>query len=207
MTININREELAWAAGFFDGEGTTGTYGSRVAQLNLSLPQKNRAPLDRFRIAINDLGSIYQTSTTGMWQWRSNSFEHGQAVLAMLWPFLCDIKKAQAAAALIKYHQYKVRRNHKRRSINEILASDNATERLSATVPNWVVNAGYELLAEAHIRQSPANLIRFAIGRSIGIPEDWLPNFAEPNRGPKPEYLQAKIDDFLASIDTEEVDA
>lgn len=105
----VNREELAWAAGFFDGEGTIGvcTPPSKPARhLQVRASQANRIPLDRLRRAVLDCGKVYgpysngPLSTQPIFQYQAASFEHAQATIAMLWPFLCEPKRAQAEKAL-----------------------------------------------------------------------------------------------------------
>ena len=89
--------ELAWCAGFFDGEGTTsflrkGTWiGPRV-----SVAQNSEATLERFRQAVG-IGKIYaHTTRPGMYQWTCQRKEDVNTVLNMLWPFLSEQKKEQA---------------------------------------------------------------------------------------------------------------
>jgi hypothetical protein len=58
MPFEPNREELAWAAGFFDGEGSfswtmPAAFGWAV------INQTNRASLERFKRAVAGLGKIY----------------------------------------------------------------------------------------------------------------------------------------------------
>ena len=107
--MQINREELAWAAGFFDGEGWVGVsnnYKDRC-YLRLAIGQTQLQPLQRFQKAIGGLGRLGRSVNTsckhGSW-WKVNvsSFEHVQAVGAMLWPFLCEPKRVQFAEALSK---------------------------------------------------------------------------------------------------------
>ena len=116
--ILINREELAWAAGFFDGEGTTRakpsqyTRGDKVrgVSLGLTVPQSERSVLERFNKATLNLGQIYgpyhtkagkPTYVLGV-----HDFEGVQAVIAMLWSFLSEPKRLQAQAALQKVSEY-----------------------------------------------------------------------------------------------------
>src|SRR5258708_1520938 len=51
-----DREQLAWAAGFYDGEGCVGCYrtGGRAkpSSLNMSVTQKGSEPLERFQRAV-----------------------------------------------------------------------------------------------------------------------------------------------------------
>ncbi len=70
---------LAWAAGFFDGEGSTIVHEPRPGYLRLtvSVPQWGgaRPPevLFRFKEAMLGLGEIEPQNNEGMWAWRSHS--------------------------------------------------------------------------------------------------------------------------------------
>jgi hypothetical protein len=106
-----DREELAWAAGFFDGEGCfSWTDKSRWGCAVIA--QTNRESLGRFQEAVGGIGKIYgpySPSRDGGWsrrpQWsfRVHRREHVQAVAAMLWFKLGPIKRAQAMKVLAKY--------------------------------------------------------------------------------------------------------
>lgn len=51
-----------------------------------------------------DLGEIQPQNSEGMWVWRSRSGEEGQAAIALLWPQLGSVKRAQANAAVKRFH-------------------------------------------------------------------------------------------------------
>jgi hypothetical protein len=62
----VSSEEVAWAAGFFDGEGTTGTYrdGSTTTKrcrIQISASQNDREVLDRFAmiVGVGKVGGPY----------------------------------------------------------------------------------------------------------------------------------------------------
>jgi hypothetical protein len=102
--MNINRENLAWAAGFYEGEGTIGYYNG----LALKIPQVNKEPLDKF-LAIAGVGRIIGPYTRNpkhkpQYVYQVFSFEHCQALIAMLWPWLSESRKLQIKRAFIKYH-------------------------------------------------------------------------------------------------------
>jgi len=105
----LHLEELAWAAGFFDGEGTTiakrDTRRPDDVQLQVTVPQSGRdgvpEVLIRFQRAVLGLGVIDNPYGDSMYRWRARGFVDGQAALALLWPFLCRVKRAQAASALL----------------------------------------------------------------------------------------------------------
>lgn len=118
------REELAWAAGFFDGEGYTGclsTSKAKYQHLRMTIGQTSRTPLVRFHRAIGNLGRLTgPTICPGrkpIWTLNINGYEYVQAVVARLWPWLCRPKRLQATTALGAYLAYsKTVRNHVRRN-------------------------------------------------------------------------------------------
>lgn len=112
--ICIDRERLAWAGGFFDGEGHVGAAGDKGYPA-LSIRQAGsytQVPevLPRFRDAVCGLGYIYgpmfdpeNLTHLPQWSFESHGLEAVQAILAMLWPWLGPIKRAQFALVLRKY--------------------------------------------------------------------------------------------------------
>jgi hypothetical protein len=89
--------ELAWCAGFFDGEGTT-SYLKKDNWIGprMSVAQNNVVPLERFQKAVG-YGKIYaHTTRLGMFQWTCQRKDDVKIVLDKLWPFLCEQKKEQA---------------------------------------------------------------------------------------------------------------
>jgi hypothetical protein len=100
------RLELAWAAGFFDGEGCTSLDVQRgvFSYARVSIKQVVRENLERFKAAVGGIGTIsrpyvevdhaspisrYRVSGTG-----------ARVVLKLLWPYLGRAKKDQATAVL-----------------------------------------------------------------------------------------------------------
>jgi hypothetical protein len=96
----VNLKELAWAAGFFDGEGSVYRYKGQGA-LRLQIAQVDRRPLDRFRAAVLEIGRVngpYPNKGLNRkpyWSWNVTSVESGQAVIALLWRFLSGPKREQ----------------------------------------------------------------------------------------------------------------
>jgi hypothetical protein len=93
--------EIAWAAGFFDGEGTTSHRPKHSTRIQIS--QKEPGLLHRFADAVGS-GSVrgpYRNGTGHVWQYRVSNRRDVAAVIALLWPYLGEIKKAQADAALV----------------------------------------------------------------------------------------------------------
>jgi len=95
----INEIELAWAAGFFDGEGCTcfwiqknRFYNRKYGRIRVSIAQKDRFVLRRFLYAVNT-GSI--SFSGGKYQFYADGLEKCQIILILLWKFLSPIKKNQ----------------------------------------------------------------------------------------------------------------
>ena len=116
--MRINREELAWAAGFYDGEGTCYARSTRrrpQVQLLLSLSQVNVERLVRFRDALGGKGRIYgpiklKRPSPPQWQpvhhWYVSSFEDVQASVALLWTWLSRESQqvSRAFRRFLAYH-------------------------------------------------------------------------------------------------------
>lgn len=104
----MNREELAWAAGLFDGEGCTRTaQGPRRQYMKawLTVSQNDRQVLDRFQAAVG-VGKVYgpyaaRGRKNPQYQFVVSDFPQVQAVVAMLWTWLSPVKRAQAKVALL----------------------------------------------------------------------------------------------------------
>lgn len=112
--IRVERERLAWAGGFFDGEGHIGAAGDKgYPALNIKQAGSyTQVPevLPRFRDAVCGLGYIYgpmfdpeNIAHLPQWSFESHGLEAVQAIFAMLWPWLGPIKRAQFALVLRRY--------------------------------------------------------------------------------------------------------
>ena len=110
--VLINRENLAWAAGFTDGEGcfcinsSTDKWHKRGRSI-FSIGQVDRRALDRFKQIVG-VGKIYgpygpyngTQATHPHFQFDVYGFEQVQALTALLWTWLGPVKKAQAKSVL-----------------------------------------------------------------------------------------------------------
>lgn len=108
----FNREEVAWAAGLWDGEGSTSKAprlmadGSTKFYFKMQMGQVDRRNLERFHKAIGGIGKVYgpvRTPTQPRYDWRASSFEDCQAVIAILWKWLSPAKRDQAMEAMRAY--------------------------------------------------------------------------------------------------------
>ncbi len=109
--MTLDREELAWAAGFFDGEGHVRFASSgKGPYITLEIKQVAADPLHRFQRAIGAGRVNGPYSSTGnkrpYWVYWASSWSDVQIVVALLWKWMGIIKKAQAASALSRRIAY-----------------------------------------------------------------------------------------------------
>lgn len=92
--------EVAWAAGFFDGEGTTSfSQAAKITRIQIS--QKDPALLHRFQ-KVFGLGVVrgpYRNGKGVVWQYRLTRKADVAKVISMMWPFMGDQKREQAMRA------------------------------------------------------------------------------------------------------------
>lgn len=122
----MNREELAWAAGLFDGEGYVGCNKhtkKKYRHLRINVGQTDTEVLCRFSDAVG-LGRINGPTKARpghfgkkeMWTLSINGYEEVQAAVAMLWRWLSGPKRRQATLALLDAREYyKTVRKHVRK--------------------------------------------------------------------------------------------
>jgi hypothetical protein len=103
----ILNTELAWAAGLFDGEGTTCPHGRKASSglkpgLRMTLSQKNTGPeiLLRLQAALG-VGQVKErTDRPGVWVWVCTSRPGCEQALRLMWPYLSTPKQKQARPLL-----------------------------------------------------------------------------------------------------------
>lgn len=95
----MNRHtELAWAAGFFDGEGWA-HYNARARALEIGVGQKDARPLRRLHDALG-VGRIYRERRDTFGSWRAVNAADQYVVIRKLWPYLSEPKREQIREAL-----------------------------------------------------------------------------------------------------------
>ncbi len=112
VTAGTRMSELAWAAGFFDAEGSISTSASGPPSLEIPQAEVDGAPsssLLRFRAALGR-GRISGPrvvpspwSRLPQYRWQAGSFEDVQFVAATLWQWLADEKQSALSDALNAY--------------------------------------------------------------------------------------------------------
>jgi hypothetical protein len=113
MAVQLDTHELAWAAGFFDGEGYIGSVGfnkgvriSVGQSCDLDTPNDCPSILRRFNEATGNFGTFRRLSNQkphihrNSFSYEVARFEHVQFICAALWRYLSPAKKAQMTACL-----------------------------------------------------------------------------------------------------------
>jgi hypothetical protein len=106
--------ELAWVAGFFDGEGYIGAGGSlgkRTIEMSIGQASAVAMPVTLARVAlVLGVGTLRgprmlpnEWSKLPQYVWTVRSFEDVQFATAVLWRWLGPVKRAQARDALLRY--------------------------------------------------------------------------------------------------------
>jgi hypothetical protein len=111
VTGPLDTHEVAWAAGFFDGEGCS--YFTRnqrgVVQPCTEVNQVHPAVLHRFQRALDGVGSMRvrpdhpKHRPNPMWSFYTRSWRPTLTVLTLLWPYLGIVKREQASRVFAQY--------------------------------------------------------------------------------------------------------
>lgn len=127
----MDREELAWAAGFIDGEGSFGIQkgnGKRKDLPFFSAGQVDRRVLDRLCVAL-EVGKVYGPYTTK--NPNENDYHYFRVtgrkkviqIASMVWPWLSHVKREQYGRAI------------RQTATEPVLKTDEAKALGSSTLP------------------------------------------------------------------------
>lgn len=112
--------ELAWAAGFFDGEGCTTFNPHKGRIIKMCVEQVDRENLVRFKAAI-EYGNISEPrnypsrpNASPLSIWSCSKVSSIRVIMRALWPYLGTTKKRQYITVLRQYVRIgiKMRQNH-----------------------------------------------------------------------------------------------
>jgi len=113
--VDLNREDVAWAAGFFDGEGNvtfSNTDKSRTPRVYLQIAQVRIEPLLKFRSIFpltEVLGPYSKTGKTNnqpYYKYAVHTFENVQFISATMWEFLTEPKKEDIIRTISSYTEW-----------------------------------------------------------------------------------------------------
>ena len=98
----FHTQELAWAAGLFEGEGSIFNGGGTSTSVALAMTDLD--VVEKFQKAVQLPVPIYKRTRRDaykdVFEWRTARFEYAQALIAMLWPWLGTRRKQQAKICL-----------------------------------------------------------------------------------------------------------
>lgn len=99
----MNREDLAWVAGVFEGEGCFSFHEkSRAISACISMTDLDVIETVKSIIGLGTIVSVKpgKVGWKPQWKWAVNSFEDVQAVAAMLWPWLKSRRRVKIKSVL-----------------------------------------------------------------------------------------------------------
>jgi hypothetical protein len=104
ISKNWTPQNLAWAAGLFEGEGSI-SVKAQTAQLQLSMSDEDVVRRLHLIMGVGSFSGPYQDKRKPtykpMWTWSVGGARKVQAVLAAFWNQLGDRRKAKAKEAII----------------------------------------------------------------------------------------------------------
>ena len=116
------QEELAWAAGFIDGEGHFGLHVTKgrptdtrqYASPELTVAQCDRRSLDRLQkiLGLGVVGGPYKKDNE---KWRASylfyitGLEKTEKAAKLVWCWLGEVKQEQATKTFAEYHEFRKR--------------------------------------------------------------------------------------------------
>ncbi len=113
----VQREELAWAGGLFEGEGSISVNKQKrettqhYVTIYTTLAMTDLDVLERFQRTMG-IGNIigphgpYGISKKVRYSWSVSGHQQAQYVIALLWPWLAERRREQARASLAAVRAY-----------------------------------------------------------------------------------------------------
>lgn len=104
-----NKEDVAWLAGFWEGEGSI--KGSKTGSFVLNITQVDKEPLDKcvsilgFGVVYGPLTYAYKPNSQPYYTFSVSTFERVQQVVILIWPYLSRRRKDQIKACFARIHE------------------------------------------------------------------------------------------------------
>ena len=113
--MSTHETDLAWAAGFIDGEGCRSSHRDRrwnTKNIRLTVAQKRIDCLERLS-GVLKIGKIYPSRTNGTWILQVAIIDDVLRVAEDLWPYMSTPKKEQLVKVLYEVKEHKDNTNRK----------------------------------------------------------------------------------------------
>ena len=100
-----NKDDIAWAAGLFEGEGciSVGSKRRPTHAPRVSLSTTDEDVVRRFAVIVR-CGRVSGPHRKGkykpFWLWKTGTFEHFQYIVCLLWYWLCNRRRQRAKEIL-----------------------------------------------------------------------------------------------------------
>ena len=98
-------EEIAWAAGLFEGEGSV-CFGNNTVTLSVAMTDEDVVRKFHKLIGYGYVNGPYKRNNgkwKDQWQWRSQGSQYSQITTAILWPYLGLRRRQQLKDAIGKW--------------------------------------------------------------------------------------------------------
>ena len=109
-----SNEDLAWLAGFFDGEGTTYLADGRP---EIWIGQKDKRVLEKVKLIYNKghiegpyIRKLVSGKETYIHRYRISKQEDSLEFILLIWPWISEAKREQALTVINKWNQIKLER-------------------------------------------------------------------------------------------------
>lgn len=135
--IPFNREELAWCAGFLDGEGWFSSIKNKRGNIGCEIgaSQVRIEPLNRLvTILGGKIDGPIVTTHQDKYSWKISSFEQVQSIVSLLWKWLSEPKREDASRMLLEMRKYNEIQKSKHTSMFRGVSFNTRLNKWTATI-------------------------------------------------------------------------
>lgn len=133
LAASWTRENIAWAAGLFEGEGCITTQKGRAGRLDLISTDQDVIRKFYAIVGVGRVNGPYRPNSSlghkPQWRWSVSGFENIQALLAAFWTFLCERRRKRAIEVLsVGVHMLPANKHRKLKDVcgvGHVLSEDN----------------------------------------------------------------------------------
>lgn len=111
--------DIAWATGIFEGEGSITASGGKPGYSTtptLAVDMTDEDVLRKVEAIFggNVTGPYSRGNNKPIYSWRISGIKPAQAVLRLMWPYLCERRRVRAAEMIAEYYEAPVYRRRGR---------------------------------------------------------------------------------------------